>query len=154
MALTKFSVSTSDILRGYLKRSPGSALSFYGFRMFIWYFENITVMKNENFSVFTKNDDQGLPKGWNLTVHGDFEDLKKISDLQSKIYPVCLFKIIDRIIWYHSRGHRTKIDSRFHSRTKKKQNYLIERPFRIIGSFETRMSLSGQHILSMQLLEL
>ena len=45
---------------------------------------------------------------------------KKIWDLQSKIVSIRLFQMFWGLIWYHSRGHTTKIDFGKRSRLKKK----------------------------------
>ena len=44
-----------------------------------------------------------------------------------------LFRMIWGLIWYHSRGHTTKIDTGKRSRLKKKQKLVRECPFEIIG---------------------
>ena len=44
-----------------------------------------------------------------------------------------LFRMIWGLIWYHSRGHTTKIDFGKRSRLKKKQKLPRDQPFEIIG---------------------
>ena len=58
---------------------------------------------------------------------------KKIWDLQSKIGSIRLLQMFWRLIWYHSRGHTTKIDFGKRSRLKKKQKLSRSEPFEIIG---------------------
>ena len=58
---------------------------------------------------------------------------KKFWDLQSKIGSMRLFQMFRGLIWYHSRGHTTKIDFGKRSRLKKKQKLLRDQPFEIIG---------------------
>ena len=58
---------------------------------------------------------------------------KKFWDLQSKIVSIRLFQMFWGLIWYHSRGHTTKIDFGKRSRLKKKQKLPRDEPFEIIG---------------------
>ena len=58
---------------------------------------------------------------------------KKFWDIQSKIGSIRLFQMFWGLIWYHSRGHTTKIDFGKCSRLKKKQKLLRSEPFEIIG---------------------
>ena len=58
---------------------------------------------------------------------------KKFWDLQSKIGSIRLLQMFWRLIWYHSRGHTTKIDFGKRSRLKKKQKLSRSEPFEIIG---------------------
>ena len=58
---------------------------------------------------------------------------KNFWDLQSKIGSMRLFQMFRGLIWYHSRGHTTKIDFGKRSRLKKKQKLPRDQPFEIIG---------------------
>ena len=56
----------------------------------------------------------------NDTVRLLWRSQKKFWDLQSKIGSIRLFQMFRGLIWYHSRGHTTKIDFGKRSRLKKK----------------------------------
>ena len=56
----------------------------------------------------------------NDTVRLLWRSQKKFWDLQSKIGSIRLFQMFWGLIWYHSRGHTTKIDFGKRSRLKKK----------------------------------
>ena len=69
----------------------------------------------------------------NDTVRLLWRSQKKFWDLQSKIGSIRLFQMFWELIWYHSRGHTTKIDFGKRSRLKKKQKPRRSEPFEIIG---------------------
>ena len=108
--LRKNFLRTSGIVCRYLKCSLGSGLSFYNFRMVIRHFWKILLMKNENFSVFTKRDvDQGLCKGWKHRCMATPRVPIFFKTLNQKSAPKDLSEMFWRLFWYVSRGHRTNI---------------------------------------------
>ena len=109
--------------------------------MFLWFQNCCTTFlklfideKRKLFCFYKKRRGyQRLFKGWKGGPWLLHESQKKFWDLQSKIGSVRLFTMFWRLVWYHSRGHTTKIDFGKRPRLKKEQKPLRECPFEIIG---------------------
>ena len=104
--------------------------NIYWVKKKIWFFD----LKN-GFSKFLKPflTHFDIQTWENDTVRLLWRSQKKFWDLQSKIGSIRLFQMFWGLIWYHSRGHTTKIDFGKRSKLKKKQKCLRSEPFEIIG---------------------